>query len=172
MAAGIAAGAAFAATLPGIQTGPAPWAPEIAHLADRLRAIGLPALTQEGTALHIHQHLDVLVNGRRVEVPAGIGINDNEFIAPLHTHDPSGVIHVESPTLRSFTLGQFFAVWGVRFTPRCLGGYCGSLRVYVDGRRVAGDPTKLKLASHQEIAVVAGRSPMRIPSRYSFPAGL
>ena len=47
------------AALPGLQTGRAPWDPGWAHLTGRLAAIGLPALTAEGTALHIHQHLDV-----------------------------------------------------------------------------------------------------------------
>jgi hypothetical protein len=159
--------------LAGLQTGPAPWPPEIDHLADRLRAIGLPALTQEGTVLHIHQHLDVFVDGKQSVVPAGIGIDDNSFISPIHTHDPSGVLHLESPQPGTFTLGQFFAIWGVRFRSSCLGSYCSARapKVYVNGKRVAGDPTRLALASHQEIAVVIGRPPGRIPSSYPFPAG-
>ena len=163
------------AALPALQTGPAPWGTAVASLADRLRVLGLPALTQEGSVLHIHQHLDLFVDGRRVAVPGGIGINDNSFISPIHTHDTSGVIHVESPSKEQFTLGQFFAIWGVRFTPRTLGGYHASaarpLESYVDGKRLASDPTTLVLASHQEIAVVVGKAPARIPSSYAFPAG-
>jgi hypothetical protein len=75
--------------------------------------------------LHIHQHLDVFDNGRRVTVPAGIGIGDT-FISPLHTHDTSGVMHVESPTIRPFTLAEFFGVWGVPLA---------HAKVYVDGKR-------------------------------------
>ncbi|HEU4425862.1 MAG TPA: hypothetical protein VFR67_25265, partial [Pilimelia sp.] len=124
--------------LPGLQTGPAPWGANTAGLAGRLRAIGVPPLSPyEGTAVHIHQHLDIFVDGRRVPVPALIGIDPVVGFAPLHVHDTSGVIHVESPTVRGYTLGQFFAVWGVRFTPSCLGGYCAGgprrLRVFVDG---------------------------------------
>jgi hypothetical protein len=63
---------------------------------------------------HIHQHLDIYVDGRKVPVPALIGIDPAAGFAPLHVHDTSGVIHVESPTVRSYTLGEFFAVWGVR----------------------------------------------------------
>ncbi len=62
--------------LPGIETGRAPWAPEIANLRARLADIGLPALSAEGTVLHIHQHLDLIVNGSPVTIPAGIGINE------------------------------------------------------------------------------------------------
>ena len=166
--------------LPGELTGPAPWPRNVGELRARLDALQLPALAQEGTVLHIHQHLDVFVNGSRVVVPAGIGIDAAErFISPLHTHDAGGVIHVESPTVRVFTLGQLFGVWGVRFTRACLGGYCVAgprrLRVYVDGALVPGDPRRLLLDAHQEIVVAFGtraQLPRPIPSSYDFPPGL
>ena len=107
-----------------------------------------------------------------------IGIDPAVGFAPLHVHDTSGVIHVESPTVRGYTLGQFFAVWGVRFTPSCLGGYCAGgprrLRVFVDGTAVRGDPTALALEPHQEIVVAFGTAaqlPSPIPSTYRFPPG-
>lgn len=166
--------------LPGELVGPAPWGANVKLLRERLAALGLPALSVEGTTLHIHQHLDVFVKGKRVTVPAGIGIDELDgFISPLHTHDTSGVIHVESPAVRTFTLGQFFAVWGLRLTPRCLGGYCANgtraLRVFAGGRRVAGDPRRLPLAAHQEIVVTYGtpsQLPRKVPSNYHFPLGL
>ena len=165
--------------LAGLQTGPAPWGANTSDLAERLRAIGIPALSpMEGTAVHIHQHLDLYVDGRKVLVPAGIGIDPAVGYAPLHTHDPSGVIHVESPTVRTYTLGEFFAVWGVRITPSCLGGYCAGggrqLRLFVDGRADRGDPTTLALAPHQELVVAFGTAaqlPSPIPSTYQFPPG-
>jgi hypothetical protein len=165
--------------LAGLQTGPAPWGANTADLAERLRAIGIPALSpMEGTAVHIHQHLDLYVDGRKILVPAGIGIDPAVGYAPLHTHDPSGVIHVESPTVRTYTLGEFFAVWGVRITPSCLGGYCAGggrqLRLFVDGRADRGDPTTLALAPHQELVVAFGTAaqlPSPIPSTYQFPPG-
>jgi hypothetical protein len=172
--------AASAVPLAGLQTGPAPWGADTADLAERLQAIGVPPLSPiEGTVVHIHQHLDLFVDGREVPVPAGIGIDPAVGYAPLHTHDASGVIHVESPTARTYTLGDFFAVWGVRLTPGCLGGYCAGggrqLRVYVDGRAYPGDPTTLVLAAHQELVVAFGTAaqlPSPIPSAYPFPPGL
>lgn len=171
--------ATSSAQLAGLQTGPAPWSANTAGLADRLRAIGLAPLNPiEGTAVHIHQHLDLYVDSHKVPVPAGIGIDPAVGYAPLHTHDASGVIHVESPTVRPYTLGELFAVWGVRFTPSCLGGYCAGgdrhLRVYVDGRAYKGDPTTLVLAAHQELVVAFGtaaQQPSPIPSTYQFPPG-
>lgn len=34
----------------------------------------------------------------------------------LHTHSANGVIHIESPQQRTFTLGDFFDVWGESLT--------------------------------------------------------
>jgi hypothetical protein len=166
--------------LPGELTGPAPWPRNVTQLRARLAAIGLPALAEGGTRLHTHQHLDVFVHGRRVRVPAGIGIDAaGRFVSPLHTHGSTGVIHVESPTVQLYTLGELFAVWGVRFTPSCLGGYCAGegnrLRVFVDGRPVTGDPLLVPLVEHEEIVVAFG-TPAELskpfPSSYPFPAGL
>lgn len=165
--------------LPGELRGPAPWPANVDELRARLAALGLPALPQEGTALHVHSHLDVYVDGSRVIVPAGIGIGPaGRFVSPLHTHDATGVIHVESPTVETFTLGEFFGVWGVRFGNGCLGGYCTGggrgLRVFADGRPVA-DPAALPLAQHEEIVVAYGtrnQLPRQLPTRYDFPAGL
>jgi hypothetical protein len=165
---------------PGLQTGLPPWPPEITQLRARLNAIGLAALTAEGQVQHTHQHLDLFVDGQRVEVPADIGINQAAaFLAPIHTHDTSGVIHVESPVVQDFTLGEFFDVWGVRFDSHCLGGAFDTggrvLSVYVNGQPAAGDPRSIVLVSHLEIVVSMsspGQLPSPVPSTYAFPAGL
>lgn len=156
----------------GLQTGPAPWNPGLDHLTDRLKPIGVSALGQEGTVEHIHQHLDIFVDGKHITVPALIGIYDNQYLTELHTHDTSGVMHVESPTKRDFTLGQFFGVWGVRLDSNCVGGYCKPKtpwRMYVNGLNYPGDPAELVLKKHQEIAFVIGnKRPKQVPSTYNF----
>jgi hypothetical protein len=156
----------------GLQTGPAPWNPGLDHLTDRLKPVGVSALGAEGTVEHIHQHLDIFVNGKHVTVPALIGIYDSQYITELHTHDTSGVMHVESPTKRNFTLGQFFGVWGVRLDENCIGGYCKPKtpwRVYVNGLNQPGNPADLVLKKHQEIAIVIGdKRPAQVPSTYNF----
>jgi hypothetical protein len=175
-----AASAGTRTTLPGLMTSKAPWpANNGPSLRPRLRAIGMPALSAEGTKLHIHQHLDVVVRGMGRPVAAGIGIDRRgRFIAPLHTHDYSGILHVESPTVRRFTLGEFFDVWGLRFSSKCLGAYCehGKERVwvYVNGELQLRNPRQISLRQHQEIVVAYGtfRSiPKPIPRAYPFPPG-
>lgn len=165
-------------TLPGIQNTPAPWTVELSQLKERLTAIGLAALSEEGAALHIHQHLDIFINGTPVAVPSGIGVNQAAgFISPVHVHDTTGVIHVESPMIRDFTLGELFDVWGVRFTKDCIGSYCAdttnTISLYVNGTLATStDPRDLLLTAHQEIAIVYGSTtPATIPSSFDFPAG-
>ncbi len=168
-------------SLPGMLAGPAPWPNNTADLKARLSAMGLPALSSEGTVLHIHQHLDIFIDGTREAVPSDIGIltSPQLVFSPLHTHDTSGIIHVESPTQETFTLGQFLDVWGVRFTQTCIGGYCNgggkTLQVFVDGHEVTGDPTQVELQPQQEIVVAYGTPaalPSPAPSSYTFPVGL
>ena len=67
---------------------------------------------------HIHAHLTLYENGRAVPVPTYVGIPYSQAISGphyclywLHTHDTSGVIHIESPTPRFYTLVQFFDIW-------------------------------------------------------------
>jgi hypothetical protein len=163
----------------GVLEGPAPWPANQAGLAQRLDAAGLPTMTaMEQLAYHIHAHLDISVDGAPVTVPAQIGISDIG-IAVLHTHDPTGIIHIEAPAPRDYTLGEFFDVWGVRLTSSCIGGYCASgsseLRTYVNGKRVDGDPRAVVLNAHDEIVLAfgtTGQLPTPIPSSFDFPPGL
>lgn len=169
------------ATIP--RSTPAPWGlPRYA--LSRIAYAGLTPLLGR-IVRHDHVHLDVVVDGRRVTVPAGVGLAEpvdggpcpaaggrqgdcvtgHIFAAavansPLHTHSSSGLIHVEPDRPGTYTLGQFFDEWGVRLGVRCIGAYCSGggreLRAYVNGRRIAADPRAIVLRNRQEIAVVFG----------------
>jgi hypothetical protein len=162
------------AALPGIQKTNAPWAPEYAKLPDRLKPLGLQALSAEALTYHVHQHLDIWVNGKKQQVPAFIGIDDGSFITELHTHDNSGIIHVEAGKEFPYTLGQFFGVWGLRLSKTCIGAYCATtttpFKVYLDGKPYTGDPNDLVLKNHEEIAIVYGKPPNKMPDTYDWKA--
>ncbi|MBI4361312.1 hypothetical protein HY572_06090 [Candidatus Micrarchaeota archaeon] len=81
--------------------------------------------------IHWHSQLEIFVDGKPVPIPVNIGIGVRH--EPLHTHEPDGVIHVESPDTRDYTLGNFFAVWGTRLDAKCVGQYCGRVEMTVDG---------------------------------------
>jgi hypothetical protein len=169
----------FALSASSRATGATSWPADPPGLEGRLRAAGLQVLTAEGQVQHTHQHLDLYVDGAHVTVPAGIGIDATAgIISPIHTHDATGIIHVESPTVGDFTLGEVFEVWGVTFDAHCLGGTCDGdgrvLSVYVNGQPVTGDPRAVVLQAHQEIVVAMGTGaqlPSPIPSSYQFPVG-
>jgi len=143
------------------------------------KAAGLPMLGQEGQVLHIHSHLDVFVDGKQVTVPADIGIDlVKQQISPLHTHDTSGVVHIESPVKADFTLGEFMTEWNVPITKDSIGtlktGGGKELHVFVNGKEQSGDPSALKLGAHDEIAVVYGSpaAKVQVPTSYNWPQGL
>jgi hypothetical protein len=153
--------------------------PAPADASAQAKAAGLPMLGAEGQVLHIHSHLDVFVDGKAVTVPAEIGIDvTKQQISPLHTHDTSGVVHIESPVKADFTLGQFMTEWNVPISKDAIGtlkvGDGKELHVYVNGKEQAGDPASLKLAAHDEIAVVYGApsDKVQVPSTYTWPEGL
>jgi len=162
-------------SLPGILTTEAPWpANNLANTAlTRANDIGLSA---EGASYHHHDLLQVYINGVKETVPQGVGFCSSGA-APcvsMHTHDTSGIVHLESATPFRFNLGQFFDVWGVRFTPSCVGAYCNqggrTLRVYLNGKIYTGDPTKLPLTQHEDVVVTYGTAaqlPHPTPSTYS-----
>jgi hypothetical protein len=164
--------------VPGLQTGKPPWPANAALLTARISLVGLAPLGQEQTIFHIHEHLDLFVDGKKVTVPQYVGIQINAsgqsaVFAELHTHRQDGVAHVESARHVSFKLAQFFGVWGVRLTSKCLGsfkGSCDNLHAWVNGKRIA-NPANLILKEHQEIVISIGKPPAQIPTSYAFPSG-
>ena len=154
-----------------------PW-PAPADATAAASSAGLPMLSTEGMVEHIHVHLDVVADGRKVGVPADIGIDTvHPAISPLHTHDDTGVIHIESPVKRQFSLGEFFSEWGVSLSADNIGGLRATdgktVRVYVNGRPRTGDPASIVFNQHDEIALIYGppKPGESVPSTYEFPPG-
>lgn len=168
-----------------LTTAKPPWAPPLLTAPDKtgeyVTAAGLPC-SEEMLQVHYHAHLDINVDGKPVVVPQYLGfVAEGDHVAglaPLHTHDNAGIIHIENSVPAIFVLEQIFIEWGVKFTPNCLGSYCSGhgkeLALFVNGSRYTGDPTKLVLKAHQEIAIEygdTGKLP-KPPTSYAFPSGL
>ena len=149
-----------------------PSAPFLKNAGNGIRPNGI-GCSGAGTPLAVRAraHLDVLADGARVTVPAGIGILPTCRYW-LSTTKPDGVAEILSPERRAFTLGDLFDIWGAPLGPdRVLTFRIGPkrpLRIYVDGRRVTGDPRAVRLVPRREIALVIGRLPAIIPSRFDF----
>ena len=170
-----ASGSVPAAAEVGVTAKPPPWPPNYSHLAQRLSAMGLPKLNEQ--IFHIHAMVRVYVNGKKVTIPPNVGLDQaNQTFSPIHTHpDIPGLIHEEAAEEYDFTLGQFFAVWGVKFSNDQIGPYKAGggnvLEVYDNGTR-ATDPVNLVLQAHDTIVVGYGKPgsfPKKPPAH--FPAG-
>jgi len=140
---------------------------------------GLPMLGQEMLAVHYHAHLDVRIAGTPVLVPAGLGIDvARQQISPLHTHDATGVIHIESQADIPYTLGQLFIEWGQPLAAGQVGphrlGQGEVLRVFRNGQPVSGDPAALRFTGHDQDVVWVGPATAypSVPATYRFPQGL
>jgi hypothetical protein len=119
------------------------------------REVALACDPEMGQAYHIHPVLTILVRGEQVPIPNNVGIREN-CMTVIHTHSSDGVIHVESPETRDFTLGDFFAVWEQPFSKDELMTHkvdAGSrIRVTVDGQEVDTYETTL-LRDGQQIVI-------------------
>ena len=151
---------------------------------------------------HIHVFIGLYVNGQEVALPPALGAvrptldangdflgNGSDFfpcLYELHTHDLTGVVHVESqnagisepvPSDSKFMLGQFYAVWGATLSwgqfegsPGQVGPYSGPMEIYTSGptaqtgtttaestlQPYSGDPTQIPLYSHEVIWFLIG----------------
>ncbi|MEF2975782.1 hypothetical protein [Subtercola sp. YIM 133946] len=126
---------------------------------------------------HLHAHLTISINGAEQTVPANTGIDAVTGVTqPLHTHDTTGILHVESAVTRDFELGQFFDEWGLPLTLTGVGGVTSSptetFTVFVDQKPYTGDPADIVLTNKMDIDLVftpAG-TPASPPAPFVWPA--
>jgi hypothetical protein len=137
---------------------------------------GIQCNTEEQLLFHRHAHLDIFVNGSHTYIPPQIGVIPDRCIYWLHTHDETGMIHIESPVQRDFTLGQFFDMWRSKLANSS--AFVNTLEkntptVYINGSKQSDgiNYKSVKLNAHDEITLVYGIPPASIPSRYDFPKG-
>ena len=141
---------------------------------------------REQLAFHIHAHLTVFVAGAPRQIPYGVGIAPPLEVETtpqgsfalggaaffwLHTHAADGIIHIESPIVRTYTLGNFFDIWNEPLGPERVGPATGRVTAFFDGRRYLGNPRKIPLLAHAQIQLDVGR-PLVAPESIEFPAGL
>jgi hypothetical protein len=146
---------------------------------------GIGCQTAEQTLFHIHAHLTIFVNGAARQVPAAIGIpgaqaqntQQGPFIGNgtcfywLHTHAADGIIHIESPVRRTYTLGNFFDEWAQPLGPVQVGPAKGHVTAIYNGKLYQGNPRDIPLNAHAQIQLEVGK-PLIGPTSISFPNGL
>lgn len=131
---------------------------------------GIQCAPVEQLAYHIHAHLQVYVQGQSRSLPGAIGlvgpVPQQTPVGPfygaqrcyywLHTHASDGVIHIESPTARIYTLGNFFDEWGQRLSPDQVAGAKGKVTALVGGRPWTQTPREIPLNPHAVIQLDVG----------------
>jgi hypothetical protein len=146
---------------------------------------GISCQAGEQTVFHIHAHLTVFVSGSARQVPAAIGIpgaqaqatSAGTYIASgtcfywLHTHAADGIIHIESPVQRTYTLGNFFDLWGQPLGTDRAGPATGHVVALYNGQVYQGDPRNIPLTAHAQIQLMVG-TPLVAPEQITFPSGL
>jgi hypothetical protein len=133
---------------------------------------GITCDALESTLFHIHVHLAIFFDGQEQLVPFGVGVGqpwvvtdsargpfarDGSCFYWLHTHTGDGVVHIESPVRRRFTLGEFFAIWQEPLSATQVGPATGPVIVYVNGTRDDTDPAEITLTSHARIQLDVGQ---------------
>jgi hypothetical protein len=146
---------------------------------------GIGCSAGEQTVFHIHAHLTIFINGQQRQVPAAIGIPGAQaqstpqgpFIGSgtcfywLHTHAADGIIHIESPVQRTYTLGQFFDEWGLPLGPQQVGPARGPVTALYNGQVYQGNPRNIPLTAHARIQLEVGK-PLVAPVSITWPSGL
>jgi len=147
---------------------------------------GISCAPLEQLVYHNHVHLTIFVAGAQRQIPFGVGIAPplriqstpyGPFAAGgacfswLHTHAADGIIHVESPVQRTYTLGEFFDVWKQPLGLDQVGSATGRVTAFFDGRRYLGNPRNMPLLAHAQIQLDVG-TPLVAPESIRFPPGL
>jgi hypothetical protein len=131
---------------------------------------GVQCAPVEQLAYHIHSHLQVYVNGQPRALPGAIGligpVPQQTAAGPfygaqtcyywLHTHTSDGVIHIESPTPRIYTLGNFFNEWRQPLSRTQVASAKGKVTAFLNGKPWTKDPRAIPLDPHAAVQLDVG----------------
>ena len=126
----------------------------------------------EQTVYHIHAHISIYIDGALSSVPQNVGIaSDGSCYYWLHTHDTTGVIHIESPTQKDYTLGNFFDEWSANFSslgyPEQLASTTG-WQVWLNGKPYSGDFRNIPLTAHALITMAYNSPGVKPDTTYAW----
>jgi hypothetical protein len=143
---------------------------------------GIQCGATEQLVYHIHARLAVYADGEALSLPAGIGIpgakvqqtqygqvaGQGTCFYWLHTHTTDGIIHIESPTQRIYTLGNFFDEWRQPLTATRAATVAGKVTAFVNGKLFTGSPRNIPLNPHAVIQLdVGSKQPAFQPISFS-----
>jgi hypothetical protein len=133
---------------------------------------GVQCNSTEQLSYHDHAHLVIFVNGQTRPMPLGVGMvppatveqtsggdwatGSQSCLYWLHVHAQDGIIHIESPTPKTYLLAQFFGVWHQPLSSTQVGPYSGHLTATLNGKPWTGDPGQIPLNDHAQVVLNLG----------------
>ncbi|HET7523913.1 MAG TPA: hypothetical protein VFJ79_07205 [Acidimicrobiales bacterium] len=130
---------------------------------------GIQCNNSEQLVYHHHIHLAIFINGQPRAVPLGIGMvppalvsnsakgpfadGSNTCLYWVHVHSTDGIVHIESPEVRTYLLTQIFGVWQQPLSATQIGPYSGHVTATVNGQPWTGDPGEIPLDEHAQIVL-------------------
>lgn len=135
---------------------------------------GIECLQNMPDDYHVHTHISIFLNGDHIALPQDIGIHrisaeQGRCFYGIHTHDGTGLAHVEFSAPGTYTLGQLFQIWGRSLSATDIGGITGlPVEVFVtdDGAttKIEDNWGDIELLSHREITIQIGTPIEEIPN--------
>lgn len=145
----------------------------------------IPCDQLEHTQVHHHAALQILDAGQPVAIPTGVGRTGACYYwLHMHTGEP-GIVHIEAPDDRTFTLVDFFQVWSMWSGEKQLLDSTHvstitlapgqKLAVFVDRgsgpKAYTGDPAGIALEEHEVITLEITPPAVDPPPAFSWPSG-
>jgi hypothetical protein len=171
---GAASTTAASSSSPGPETIPLEQGPELAPASTTAPGTKIDGVIEcaplEQLAYHIHIHLQVYVDGQSRSIPAAIGLlgpvyentpygrfyGAQKCYYWLHTHASDGIIHVESPTKRIYTLGIFFDEWRQPLSSDQVATAHGKVTAFLNGKPWTKSLRDIPLEPHNQIQLDVG----------------
>lgn len=133
---------------------------------------GIDCAAASSVTYHVHSLVSLYKDGVRLGLPQEIGLKGCAY--EMHTHDRTGIVHMEAPAAKPFKLGQFFSVWGKEISRTSVAGLANPRYYLINNGKITpftGDPTTILFSRHLEVLIVVGKAPSVVPN-YEWPAGL
>jgi hypothetical protein len=133
---------------------------------------GVECNSTEQLTYHDHAHVVIFINGQTRPMPLAVGMvppatvqqtsagdfatGSQSCLYWLHVHAQDGILHIESPTPKTYELAQFFGIWHQPLSPTQIGPYTGHVTATVNGKPWTGDPASIPLTEHAQIVLNLG----------------
>ena len=132
---------------------------------------GLTCSANMVQSYQVNAHLAIIYNGQWLQMPKNVGIT-SACTYEMSTSDHTGIIHIGSPTVKSYMLGDFFDIWGEPLTTTNVAGLSGDVVAYIndngESRRYMGDLRAISVTSHRDITLQVGTPAITSLATYSW----